>query len=122
MNLLKIKELCEHKNGGLKRLAEEIGMSEQNLHRCINNNKIQAGDLEKIAHSFNVSISIFFEDQSLKENINVGHNVNGNGNNILGNISLNEMQKELDHLRQLLQEKQAIIDEKERTIQILLNK
>lgn len=122
MNLLRIKELCEHKEGGLKRLAEEIEMSEQNLHRCINNNKIQAGDLEKIAQNFNVDINVFFEDQPLKESCCVGHKVNGNGNNVLGNISLNEKQKEVEYLRQLLQEKQAIIEEKERTIQILLNK
>ncbi|MFK2373306.1 helix-turn-helix domain-containing protein [Bacteroides fragilis] len=59
MNLLKIKDLCERKEGGLKRLAEDIGMSEQNLHRCINLNKMQAGDLEKVAITLGVSIGYF---------------------------------------------------------------
>lgn len=122
MNLLKIKELCGQKIGGLKRLAEEVGMSEQNLHRCININKIQAGDLEKIAEILDVDISVFFESQPPKDNIDVGHKVNGNGNNVLGDISLNEKQKEVEYLRQLLREKQIIIEEKERTIQLLLNK
>ena len=45
--------------------------------------------------------------------MNVGHHVNGNGNNVSGDITLSECQKELAHLQQLL-------EEKERTIQILL--
>jgi DNA-binding Xre family transcriptional regulator len=45
MNILKIKELAENRAGGLKRLAKDIDMSEANLHRCINANKIQANDL-----------------------------------------------------------------------------
>jgi len=35
MNLELIKKLSEKYNGGLKKLSADIGMSEQNLHRCI---------------------------------------------------------------------------------------
>ena len=45
MNLEAIKKFSEKREGGLKKLAADIGMSEQNLHRCIRNNKIQAVDL-----------------------------------------------------------------------------
>ena len=49
MNLEIVRKLSENRGGGLKKLAADVGMSEQNLHRCIRNNKIQAADLEKIA-------------------------------------------------------------------------
>ena len=35
-------------------------MTEQNLHRCIRENKIQAGDLERIAAELAVDIDFFF--------------------------------------------------------------
>lgn len=69
--------MCENREGGLKKLALDIGMSEANLHRCINNNKIQATDLENIASLLNVRVGVFFgesdtdvdEVQHLKDEI-----------------------------------------------------
>lgn len=67
MNLELIRNLTENKYpGGLKKLASDIGVSEANLHRCIKNNKIQAGDLEKIAVRLNVDIRVFFDEQAIK--------------------------------------------------------
>lgn len=67
MNLEIIKKLTENKYpGGLKQLASDIGVSEANLHRCIKNNKIQAGDLEKIAIKLNVDVRVFFDEQAVK--------------------------------------------------------
>ena len=63
MNLDVIKKFSEKRDGGLKKLAIDVGMSEQNLHRCIRNNKIQAADLEKIALLLKADIRIFFEDE-----------------------------------------------------------
>lgn len=60
MDLQIIKKMCENREGGLKGLAKDINMSEANLHRCINNNKIQATDLEKIASLLNVRVGVFF--------------------------------------------------------------
>lgn len=64
MDLQLIKKMCENREGGLKKLALDIGMSEANLHRCINNNKMQATDLEKIASLLNVRVGIFFGENS----------------------------------------------------------
>lgn len=47
MDLSIIRNLSEKRVGGMRKLASDIGMSEANLHRCVNNNKIQAADLEK---------------------------------------------------------------------------
>ncbi|MCS2385610.1 hypothetical protein NXX91_26690 [Bacteroides thetaiotaomicron] len=59
MNLEIVRKLSENRGGGLKKLAADVGMSEQNLHRCIRNNKIQAADLEKIAFLLKADIRIF---------------------------------------------------------------
>jgi DNA-binding Xre family transcriptional regulator len=64
MNIIKIKELAEKRAGGLKKLAKDIDMSEANLHRCINANKIQATDLENIASIFKVPVGYFFDESS----------------------------------------------------------
>ena len=60
MELQRIKSLCERRKGGLRGLAIAVGMTEQNLHRCIRENKIQAGDLERIAAELAVDIDFFF--------------------------------------------------------------
>lgn len=61
MNLGLIRTLSEKRTGGMRKLAADIGMSEANLHRCVNNNKIQAADLEKIARLLNIDIRVFFD-------------------------------------------------------------
>ena len=66
MNLMVLRTLSERYEGGLKKLAQDIEMSEANLHRCINNNKIQASDLEKIAIRLNVDIRVFFDSAAIK--------------------------------------------------------
>lgn len=70
MNLEIIKKLAEKRDGGLKKLASDIGMTEQNLHRCIRFNKIQASDLEKIAILFDVDVNFFFNDNQQEINNN----------------------------------------------------
>lgn len=62
MDLGIIRKMSDSRPGGLKKLATDIGMSEANLHRCINNNRIQAGDLEQIARLLNLHIDCFFDD------------------------------------------------------------
>ena len=66
MNLMLLRTLTEHYDGGLKKLAQDIEMSEANLHRCINNNKIQASDLEQIAIRLNVDVRSFFDVEAVK--------------------------------------------------------
>ena len=64
MNLQLIKTKTEERKypSGIKGLAESVGMTEQNLHRCVRENKIQAQDLEKIASELKVSIVEFFNE------------------------------------------------------------
>lgn len=63
MNLEIIRELSVRYNGGIRKLAQDINMSESNLHRCINHNQIQASHLEQIAQRLQVPVSLFFDNQ-----------------------------------------------------------
>lgn len=115
MYLEKIRKLSEKRNGGLKKLAIDIGMSEQNIHRCINNNKIQAGDLEKIAALLNVPISYFFDDTPAS-----AAHANGTGSVAAVNseVSVGTNLSDGERIEYL----EKLLDEKERTIQILMKK
>ena len=79
-------------------------------------------NLEIIADYFNVPIDYFFDRDINSSGINIGHQVKGNGNKISGDITLSECRKEIEHLNALLEEKERVITEKERTIQILIQK
>lgn len=73
MSILKIKSLAETKGVTIRKLAQEIGMSEQNLHKCFKRNSIETKHLEKIAQVLNVSVGYFFDegtgsDQSMNNN------------------------------------------------------
>ncbi len=71
MRLEIIRELSIRYKGGFKGLASDIGMSESNLHRCCNINRIEAGKLELIAKKLGVHVSIFFDEQpGVLQNIN----------------------------------------------------
>ncbi len=65
MNLSVIKTLCETKNVKFKDLCNVIGITDAGLYKAINNNKISAEYLEKIADYFGVSVGVFFGDTNV---------------------------------------------------------
>lgn len=59
IDLQQVKTIANRKNILLKDIAENIGMSYQNLNRCLKENKIMVNDLENIANFLEVPIGIF---------------------------------------------------------------
>lgn len=119
----KIAALIESCKLPKKEFCKKVEISVQTLDNTLKGSEIGSRKLERIADFFKVPIDYFYDREvEVDEKMHIGHNVNGIGNKVSGNISLSECQKELEHLRQLLHEKQIIIEEKERTIQILMNK
>lgn len=121
--------LSERYNGGLKRLAYDIGMSEANLHRCINKNKIQASDLEKIANCLGVDVVTFFD----LSNKNVGQKtvtsndysvvpVHGDTAVTMSNVTTAVLEERIRSLQEQLKSQRQLLEEKERTIKILMSK
>lgn len=119
MNLEAIKNFSEKRDGGLKKLAADIGMSEQNLHRCIRNNKIQAADLEKIALVLKVDIRIFFDENvSSLANNSVETNGDFSPASMNGNVSVGTDAVLAERVKAL----EALLVEKERLINVLMDK
>lgn len=115
MNLEAIKIFSEKRDGGLKKLAADIGMSEQNLHRCIRNNKIQAADLEKIALLLKVDIRIFFDEPiSTLTNNSVETNGDFSPASMNGNVSVGTNAVLAERIKSL----EALLAEKERLIKV----
>ena len=116
MNLEIVRKLSENRGGGLKKLAADVGMSEQNLHRCIRNNKIQAADLEKIAFLLKADIRIFFDDEvSRLSNNTVETNGDFSPASMMGNVSVGtdailvERVKHLEELRRHAENQVAFV-------------
>ena len=115
-NLFKIKEIARAKRISIKNLAENVGITEQGLQKLIRDNSTKVETLEKIAHELEVPIGYFFDDTLLGTQITQTGDKNqvGNGNIIMEHQN-DTMAKEIEHLKKIL-------EEKERTIQILMNK
>lgn len=111
----RILELIESNKLTKKGFCDKVDISEQTLSNVLKGSDIGSKKLERIAIFFGVSMDYFFENEISSTHPSVGHSINGNGNKVSGNIKLNECQREIEHLKELL-------NEKERTIQILLDK
>lgn len=116
-NFALIRELSEKKGMTLRKVAELIEMKEGTLQKIMATGSTNTTTLEKIARALNVQAGIFFEGYTPSTNQSIA---NGNasaasiyGNATAGNIT--DKDKEIEHLKQLLKEK-------ERLIQVLMNK
>ena len=124
MDLRLIRNLSEKRSGGMRKLASDIGMSEANLHRCVNNNKIQAADLEKIALLLKVDIRLFFDEELSKLSDKSVQSVKTNGDfspaSMHGNVSIETdaiLAERVKHLEELLVEKERLIKVYERMME-----
>lgn len=122
-NGLIINKLLEERKITKVTLYTHIGISKKGLDDIINGIHIpKVTYIEAIANFFKIPIDYLFDRDINSPGVNIGHQVKGNGNKVSGDITLSECQKELAHLYTLLEDKERIISEKERTIQILINK
>lgn len=131
MNLQLIKTFVEKERypGGVKGLAEAVGMTEQNLHRCVRENKIQAQDLEKISIELNISITEFFKDDKNKTHrinskiiaekskiINASQVNNGGAHDNINSIGDSILVEKVKYLEKEITNKDCLIAEKDARI------
>ncbi|MCQ2250278.1 MAG: helix-turn-helix transcriptional regulator [Bacteroidales bacterium] len=64
VNLSLIKDLCKQKGISLKKLADDIGISQTGLTSAIKNNGTTLETLDKIAKYLNVSVGVFFGEDA----------------------------------------------------------
>ena len=107
----KLYALIKQKELSNKEFFDKVKISPQAWRNTCSGGDIGIRKVERIADYFGLSIEYFFDrDQSGS----VGHNVNGILNNVSGNIITGRYETEISYLKQL-------VEEKERTIQLLLN-
>jgi transcriptional regulator with XRE-family HTH domain len=117
-NGLNIKNLAEKNKLMMKDVYINAGINQGTFFQIISDKGNPSADkLEAIADVLNCSIDDFFDrnNRNDKGNSVVQNGGSGNAASIYGNISPSNWQKENEYLR-------ALLEEKERLIQVLMNK
>ena len=90
-NLILIRDLCERKKMTIRELAQKIGRNESSIQSAIRRGTTNSTTIELIAKELGVSAGIFFDGFNCGE-------------------SSAELRREIDHLKELLKEKERTID------------
>lgn len=119
-----LKQKIAKLNVSAMAIAKKIGISPQALNSTFNAADVKSGTIERIADALGVKMSFFYPNDE-------GNNAVASGdssiavNNITGNIEAGDtsaLQERVKLLEQLLAERERIIEEKERTIKILMQR
>jgi transcriptional regulator with XRE-family HTH domain len=113
VNGLKIKSYIKKSKITQQDFSKSVGVSVPTISKVINNNACDLQTLIQIADVMNVSLDYLCDRlEDSEQSVRVNGNKNQVGN---GNVIIESQATEIEHLKQLL-------EEKERTIQILINK
>ena len=108
-----------------KDIADLLGVSAQSLSSVLSAKDVRSGTIEKIANALNVPISFLYGEKDNEQNAVASGDSSIAVNNITGNIEAGDtsaLQERVKLLEQLLAERERIIEEKERTIKILMQR
>lgn len=101
-----------------KFIAEKLGEKPQSVSSWLTAGNVSSETIEKVAAVLNKPVSYFYGEEPGNA-IAKEHSIAAVNSNVETNALLST---KIDMLEKLLQEKDKIIEEKERTINILLNK
>ena len=110
-----IRELAKEKRMTLTKLAEEVGITYSGLQKLMERNSTNPETIEKIANVLNIPVKVLFDEKDTELILNEESEVDSYNNNSSLKSILKEKDMEIEHLKKML-------EEKERTIQILLKK
>lgn len=128
MKIEKLQALMSQSKINNSSLASLSGLSDVTISKILNGADAKISSLERIAEALNVPVGYFFDDSIInqvnsgKSNVLVGRDNNGQ-------ISISECQDrledallEIEHLKEIIEAKDKLIDEKERLINVLMSK
>lgn len=131
----KIKKLIELSGKSVKEVADEIGMTNQNLYKILKKDSVESQLLTLFANKFDVPITYFFDNKpSGKANAaSIGNSnttiavAEGGSRYEVGTSGAkdeerNRLVAENEMLKRLIAEKDLLIAEKERMIQVLMKR
>lgn len=126
---LVIKELMLKQNIEVADLAKRLGKTKQAVYDMLDKEDVNTSLLRELAAIFNVPITIFFDNSVNNNQSNTGNNsiVLGQNNNV-DSLSLDCKEKlesalaEIKHLKEVIDAKDKLLQEKERLINVLMNK
>ena len=126
---LVIKELMLKLNIEVADLAKRLGKTKQAVYDMLDKEDVNTSLLRELAAIFNVPITIFFDNSVNNNQSNTGNNsiVLGQNNNV-DSLNLDYKEKlesalvEIKHLKEVIDAKDKLLQEKERLINVLMNK
>ena len=118
----KIKDIIDSNEVNVTDFAKKINRSREYVYTIFKKEEMDTGLLKQIARALSVPVVCFFEEEEVYENNQIGK-ISGTGNRVQQghvNVMLESQEREIDNLKLLLTEKDKVISEKERLIQILM--
>jgi transcriptional regulator with XRE-family HTH domain len=112
-----LKEFIRKHKVSQSEIARQLGLSQQSFNQMLALNDIKSSLVERVAAILHVSMGEIYNEEELKAVASGNGIAVAGNNNVTGNYASNN--------RQVLQERvmllERILEEKERTIQILMN-
>lgn len=109
-------------------LASMSGVSDVTISKILNGADAKISTIEKIAEALKVPVGYFFDDSTISQvstgnsNIVVGRDNNGHINMAECQDKLEDALLEIKHLKAVIEGKDRLLEEKERLINVLMNK
>lgn len=124
---LVIKELMLKQNIEVADLAKRLGKTKQAVYDMLDKEDVNTSLLRELAAIFNVPITIFFDNSVNNNQSNTENNsiVLGQNNNV-DSLNLDYKEKlesalvEIKHLKEVIDAKDKLLQEKERLINVLM--
>lgn len=122
----RLKEKVLMANVPLTVIAERMGITAQSLNSCFKGKDVRSNTIERIAEALGVNMSFFYPADDSKNAIASGDSAVAVNTNT-GSISASTgdtviLQERVKLLERLLDEKDKQLEDKERTIKILMGK
>lgn len=114
MNGQTLKQKLQTKNISFADLAEKLGIAAQSLNSCFKVQDVGSNRIEQIAQVLELPMSFFYPSE--------GNNAVASGDNSIAAIQSTVTQCDSRVLQERITMLEKLLDEKERTIQILMKK
>lgn len=113
----RLKEILTKYKLSQTEIAKKLGMSQQSFNQMLSASDVKTSLLERVAVVLEVPVAALYGEQSA---VASGHGIAVAGhNNVAGNVTMGDNAAVLQERVKLLEQ---LLDEKERTIKILMEK